>query len=97
MQDPVETLTVYLLLARASDLRRQPLVTDRLIILAGALAVELSMNEIADRCLAAVLAGIRNISYAIGPVSLRHTLPSDSIDSSINCDANIRPKRQNTC
>ena len=56
MQEPVEAIAVYLHLARASDLRRQPLVTDKLIILAGALAVELAMPDIAEQCRLAVLA-----------------------------------------
>ena len=55
MAEPAQALAVYLHLARASDLRRQPLVTDKLILLAGTLAVELGMLDIADRCHAAVL------------------------------------------
>jgi hypothetical protein len=56
MADPARSLAVYLHLARASDLRRQPLVTAKLLVLAGASAMELDLADVADRCHAAVLA-----------------------------------------
>lgn len=54
MADSLRNLVVYLHLARASDLRRQPMVTDKLLVLAGATAVEMAIGDIADRCFAAV-------------------------------------------
>ena len=56
MANFARALAVYLHLARASDLRRQPLVTDKLLALSGATAMELDLTEVANRCHAAVLA-----------------------------------------
>lgn len=56
MQDPASPLTLYLHLARTSDLRRQPMVTNKLILLAGAAAFEQQLPEIAERCREIVLA-----------------------------------------
>ena len=55
MRDGMHSLALYLHLARASSLRRQPLVTDKLLVLSGAMAWELKLPEVADRCHAAVL------------------------------------------
>ena len=46
---------MYLHLARASDLRRQPLVTDKLLALAGVTALELELPDVAERCHGAIL------------------------------------------
>lgn len=46
----VEHLGLYLHLARAAELRRQPLVRDRLLLLAGVLAVRLELLPIAECC-----------------------------------------------
>ena len=56
MADVARILAVYLHLARASDLRRQPLVTDKLLVLAGTTAVDLNLADIAQRCHGAVIA-----------------------------------------
>lgn len=51
MSAPVELLGLYLHLARAAELRRQPLVRDRLLLLAGALtAGEEDLAPIAECC-----------------------------------------------
>jgi hypothetical protein len=51
MPDAVEQLGLYLHLARAAQLRRQPLVRDRLLLLAGALAARLpDLGPIAQCC-----------------------------------------------
>jgi hypothetical protein len=55
MTDAARSLAVYLHLARASDLRRQPFVTVKLLVLAGARALELKLPEIAEQCHAAIL------------------------------------------
>lgn len=41
---------MYLHLARASSLRRQPLVSDKLLVLAGATAAEMGLGQIAALC-----------------------------------------------
>ena len=46
----VEHLGMYLHLARAAELRRQPLVRDRLLLLAGILAARFEMSPIAECC-----------------------------------------------
>jgi hypothetical protein len=51
----VEHLGLYLHLARAAELRRQPLVRDRLLVLAGVLAVRLDLLPIAECCRARIL------------------------------------------
>ena len=57
MAMPVETLGLYLHLARAAELRRQPLVRDRLLLLAGVIAVQLpGLAPIAGCCRAKILA-----------------------------------------
>lgn len=56
MADAAHTLAVYLHLARASAVRRQPLVTDKLLVLSAATAWELNLPDIANRCQSAVLA-----------------------------------------
>ncbi len=41
MSTPVEQLGLYLHLARAAELRRQPLVRDRLLVLSGVIAAQI--------------------------------------------------------
>jgi len=43
-------LETYLHLARASELRRQPMVTDKLLVLAGVTAAEMGLEEISAVC-----------------------------------------------
>ena len=51
MADSIEHLGLYLHLARAAELRRQPLVRDRLLLLAGALAAgNPELGPIAECC-----------------------------------------------
>ena len=57
MSTPVELLGLYLHLAKAAELRRQPLVRDRLLLLAGVIAVQLpGLAPIAACCRAKILA-----------------------------------------
>ena len=49
-------LGMYLHLARASHLRRQPLVRDRMLVLAGATAAEMGLSGVAAECRSRVLA-----------------------------------------
>ena len=50
MSSSVEQLGIYLHLARASDQRRRPLVRDRLLILAGAIAADIELDAVAACC-----------------------------------------------
>jgi hypothetical protein len=56
MSNASHSLAVYLHLARASALRRQPLVTDKLLVLSAAVAWELNLVDAANRCQAFVRA-----------------------------------------
>ena len=51
-----QMLGTYLHLARASALRRRPMVRDKLLVLAGVIAAELGMSDVAASCRAKVLA-----------------------------------------
>ncbi len=48
-------LGMYLHLARASQLRRQPLVRDRMLVLAGVTAAEMGLQDISAECRQRVL------------------------------------------
>ena len=50
MTDRVELLGIYLHLARASELRRRPLVRDRLLILGSAVAASEGLVRVAAYC-----------------------------------------------
>jgi hypothetical protein len=50
MMPPIELLGTYLHLARAAELRRQPLVRDRVLVLAGVLAARVDLSPIAAAC-----------------------------------------------
>ena len=55
MAGSVDHLGIYLHLARASDQRRRPMVRDRLLVLAGALAAEMKLAAVAAYCRQQVL------------------------------------------
>jgi hypothetical protein len=50
MTPPVELLGSYLHLARAAELRRQPLVRDRILVLAAVIAAQIDLTPIAAAC-----------------------------------------------
>jgi hypothetical protein len=50
MTPPVELLGSYLHLARAAELRRQPLVRDRVLVLAAVIAAQIDLAPIAGAC-----------------------------------------------
>ncbi len=56
MSDPGYLLGVYLHLARASQQRNRPHVTDRLLTVAAATASEMGLQPVADYCRSLVLA-----------------------------------------
>ena len=55
MNSPVDLLGMYLHLARAAAQRQRPLVRDRLLVLAAAIAADLQLPTIAACCRAKVL------------------------------------------
>ncbi|MCA9269464.1 MAG: hypothetical protein KDA41_13375 [Planctomycetales bacterium] len=55
MSVDIQRLVVYLHLARASELRRRPLVRDRLLVIAAALAQVAGLSRIAALCRCKVL------------------------------------------
>lgn len=52
---PDRLLGMYLHLARASEMRQQPMVRDKLLVLAGVTAAEMGLSEIAAECRERVL------------------------------------------
>jgi hypothetical protein len=64
MTPPIELLGSYLHLARAAELRRQPLVRDRVLVLAAVIAAQIDLAPIAAACREKVLA--HNRGHVIG-------------------------------
>jgi len=56
MRQPIDILANYLNLARAAKLRRQPLVCDRVLLLAGVIAAQIELEPIAGECRERILA-----------------------------------------
>ncbi len=56
MQRQDELLGIYLHLARASAVRRRPLVRDKLLVLAGAMSADMGLAEVAEQCRGKILA-----------------------------------------
>lgn len=56
MSLPIDLLATYLHLARAAQLRRQPWVRDRVLLLAGVIAAQIDLAPIAAACREQVLA-----------------------------------------
>lgn len=55
MAEPTQILGMYLHLARASAARRQPMVRDKLLVLAGVTALEMELPDVAERCRGEIL------------------------------------------
>ena len=64
MAETGELLGIYLHLARASEARKRPLVRDKLLVLAGAIAAERGLRPLAAFCRLRVLAG--NPNHLVG-------------------------------
>jgi hypothetical protein len=64
MTPPIELLGTYLHLARAAELRRQPLVRDRVLLLAAVIAAQIDLAPIAAACRQRILS--RNPRHLIG-------------------------------
>ena len=64
MTPPIELLGTYLHLARAAELRRQPLVCDRILVLAAVIAAQIDLAPIAAACRERVLA--HNPGHMVG-------------------------------
>jgi hypothetical protein len=56
MTPPIDLLAVYLHLARGAQLRRQPLVRDRVLLLAAVIAAQIELKPIAAACRERILA-----------------------------------------
>jgi hypothetical protein len=56
MTPPIELLGTYLHLAKAAELRRQPLVRNRVLLLAGVIAAQIELAPIAAACREKILA-----------------------------------------
>ncbi|MBL9124540.1 MAG: hypothetical protein JNG90_12975 [Planctomycetaceae bacterium] len=56
MPETCDELALYLHLARASEVRRRPLVRDKLLVLAGKTALEMRLDPVAEHCRAKILA-----------------------------------------
>jgi hypothetical protein len=56
MTPPVELLGTYLHLARAAELRRQPWVRDRVLLMAAVIAAQIELAPIAAACRERILA-----------------------------------------
>jgi hypothetical protein len=56
MTRPIDLLGSYLHLARAAELRRQPLVRDRVLLLAAVIAAQIDLAPIAAACRVMILA-----------------------------------------
>ena len=64
MSETGELLGIYLHLARASEVRKRPLVRDKLLVLAGVVAAERGLRPLAAYCRRRVLAS--NANHLIG-------------------------------
>lgn len=64
MTAPIDLLASYLHLARAAALRRQPLVRDRVLLLAGVIAAQIDLAPIAAACREQILS--HNPRHLIG-------------------------------
>jgi hypothetical protein len=56
MTAPIDLLARYLHLARAAALRRQPLVRDRVLVLAAVIAAQIDLQPVAAGCREQILA-----------------------------------------
>jgi hypothetical protein len=61
---PIDLLATYLHLARAAELRRQPLVRDRVLLLAGVIAAQIELGPIAAACRERILS--HNPGHMVG-------------------------------
>jgi hypothetical protein len=64
MTPPIDLLASYLHLAGAAELRRQPLVRDRVLVLAAVIAAQIDLAPIAAACREQILA--HNPGHMIG-------------------------------
>jgi hypothetical protein len=64
MTPPVELLGTYLHLARAAELRRQPWVRDRVLLMAAVIAAQIDLAPIAAACRQRILA--HNPGHIVG-------------------------------
>jgi hypothetical protein len=83
MTPPVELLGSYLHLARAAELRRQPLVRDRLLVLAAVIAEQIELEPIAAACRERVLGHNPGHMLARWP-TVREALETEDFQALVN-------------
>ncbi|MBI3839165.1 MAG: hypothetical protein HY288_14695 [Planctomycetia bacterium] len=80
MPEPDRTLGIYLHLSRASHLRRQPMIRDKLLVLAGVQAEEMGLEQISALCRHKILA--HNSRHLVGQwPTFASALPDEQFQS----------------
>src|SRR5688572_2301298 len=80
---PIELLGTYLHLARAAELRRQPLVRDRVLLMAAVIAAQIDLSPIAAACREKILAHNRRHMLSRWP-SVEDALVEEDFQSLVN-------------
>jgi hypothetical protein len=83
MTPPIDLLATYLHLARAAELRRQPLARDRVLVLAGVIAAQINLAPIAAACRERILANNPRHMVARWP-SLAQALDEEDFQTLVN-------------
>jgi hypothetical protein len=80
---PIDLLATYLHLARAAELRRQPQVCDRVLLLAAVIAAQIELAPIAAACREKILAHNRGHMLARWP-TVAAALAEEDLQSLVN-------------
>jgi hypothetical protein len=83
MTPPIDLLATYLHLARAAELRRQPLVRDRVLVLAATIAAQIDLAPIAAACREKILAHNRGHMLSRWP-TVAKALEQEDFQSLVN-------------
>jgi hypothetical protein len=83
MTPPIEMLATYLHLARAAAHRRQPLVRDRVLLMAGVIAAQIDLAPIAAACREQILAHNRGHMVGRWP-TIADALSNEDFQSLVN-------------
>jgi hypothetical protein len=83
MTPPIDLLATYLHLARAAELRRQPLVRDRVLLLAATVAAQIELAPIAAACREKILAHNRGHMLSRWP-TVAAALEEEDFQSLVN-------------
>lgn len=83
MTPPIDLLATYLRLARAAKSRQQPLVRDRVLLLAGVIAAQVDLGPIAGACREQILA--HNPRHLVSRwTTIRQALGEEDFQSLVN-------------